>query len=176
MAGNRWKFDELPEFHRSTAPIDRHAREIRVPIARPGCVFYITNKYHHRFVLTIVSVNVITIKWGDLYGSHYVNRLYAGVQRNLRSAFRFVCFTDNSQGIRPEVEVYPLPEINLEAAPHFTEGRKLGLFQSGIGDLDGPCLYFDLDIIIVGSIDCFSTTCRASFVSAANGCPPISAY
>ena len=52
-----------------------------------------------------MPVNVITIKWGDRYGPHYVNRLYAGVQRNLSAAFRFVCFTDNSQGIRPEVEV-----------------------------------------------------------------------
>ena len=66
-----------------------------------------------------MPVNVITIKWGDRYGPHYVNRLYAGVQRNLNAAFRFVCFTDNPQGIRPEVEVYPLPEINLQAATHF---------------------------------------------------------
>ena len=103
-----------------------------------------------------MPVNVITIKWGDnLYGPHYVNRLYAGVQRNLSAAFRFVCFTDNSQGIRPEVEVYPLPQVNLQAATHLGQFQKLGLFQSGIGDLEGPCLYFDLDVIIVRSIDCF---------------------
>ena len=120
-----------------------------------------------------MPVNVITIKWGDnLYGPHYVNRLYAGVQRNLSAAFRFVCFTDNSQGIRPEVEVYPLPEINLEAATHFNEGRKLGLFQSGIGDLEGPCLYFDLDVIIVRSIDCFFEYLPGKFCVCREWLPP----
>ena len=119
-----------------------------------------------------MPVNVITIKWGDRYGPHYVNRLYAGVQRNLSAAFRFVCFTDNSQGIRPEVEVYPLPEINLEAATHFNEGRKLGLFQTGIGDLEGPCLYFDLDIIIVRSIDCFFEYLPGKFCVCREWLPP----
>ncbi len=116
---------------------------------------------------------VITIKWGDhLYGPHYVNRLYAGVHRNLSSPFRFVCFTDNSQGIRPEVEVYPLPAINLQAAPHFVNGRKLGLFQMGIGDLEGPCLYFDLDVIIVRSIDCFFEYLPGEFCVCREWLPP----
>ena len=40
-------------------------------------------KNHLRCALKIVPVTVITIKWGDnLYGPHYVNRLYAGVRRN----------------------------------------------------------------------------------------------
>ena len=70
------------------------------------------------------------------------------------------------------MEVYPLPEINLEAAPHFTNGRKLGLFQSGIGDLDGPCLYFDLDVVIVGSIDCFFDYMPGKFCVCREWLPP----
>lgn len=101
-----------------------------------------------------MTVNVTTIKWGTKYPPHYVNRLYGGVSRNLARDFRFVCFTDDAEGIRPEVEIYPLPPVNLEATGGFRNGKKQGLFQSGIGDFEGPCLYFDLDVIVVGSIDC----------------------
>ena len=103
-----------------------------------------------------MTANVITIKWGEIkFGSHYVNRLYSGVKRNLSHDFRFVCFTDNVTGITPEVETYPLPEVNPRAIAHFRNGKKQGLFKANIGDLKGPCLYFDLDVIIVDSIDCF---------------------
>ena len=68
--------------------------------------------------------------------------------------------------------MYPLPEINLQAATHFNEGRKLGLFQSGIGDLEGPCLYFDLDVIIVRSIDCFFEYLPGKFCVCREWLPP----
>ncbi len=102
-----------------------------------------------------MTVNVMTIKWGTRYGSHFVNRLYGGIKRNLHQDFRFVCFTDNTDGIRSEVETYPLPQVNAKAVGKFRNGKKQGLFRSGIGDLQGPCLYFDLDVIVVGPIDCF---------------------
>ena len=103
-----------------------------------------------------MSVNVITIKWGKRYGPEYVNRLYGCVKRNLSHEFRFVCFTDDAEYIRPEVETYPIPNgINPSAIAHFSHGKKQQLFHSGVGDLIGPTLYFDLDVIIVDSIDCF---------------------
>jgi hypothetical protein len=48
-----------------------------------------------------------------LFPSEYVNRLYAMVNRNLSIPFRFVCFTENDSGIRNEVELQPLPELDL---------------------------------------------------------------
>ena len=121
-----------------------------------------------------MSINVITIKWGKRYGPEYVNRLYGGVKRNLSREFRFVCFTDDSEYIRPEVETYPIPNgINPSAIAHFSHGKKQQLFRSGIGDLIGPSLYFDLDLIIVDSIDCFFDFKPASSVFVGNGCPPI---
>ena len=44
------------------------------------------------------------MKWGTKYGPEYVNRLYGMVRRHLRGDFRFVCFTDDVTGIRPEVD------------------------------------------------------------------------
>ena len=57
------------------------------------------------------KVNVICIKWGDKYGNDYVNTLYSMVSRNLSLPYRFVCFTDEAEGIRDEVEVKPIPKI-----------------------------------------------------------------
>ena len=38
----------------------------------------------------VAPVNVLCLKWGNYYGPEYVNRLYAGVKRNLHRPFRFV--------------------------------------------------------------------------------------
>ena len=100
--------------------------------------------------------NVIAIKWGNVYGPGYVNRLRNSVARNLGRPHRFVCFTDNDDGIDDEIETYPIPDIHVPDVPtHCTTWKKLALFQTGIGDLKGSCLFFDLDIVITGSLDEF---------------------
>ena len=48
---------------------------------------------------------ILCMKWGSKYGPEYINRLYGMVQRHLRGEFRFVCLTDQSQGIRAEVDI-----------------------------------------------------------------------
>ena len=45
-------------------------------------------------------------------------------------------------------------------------------FQNGIGDLEGPCLYFDLDVIIVRSIDCFFEYMPGKFCVCREWLPP----
>ncbi|EAQ31282.1 MULTISPECIES: hypothetical protein [Idiomarina] len=107
------------------------------------------------------KVNVICIKWGDKYGNDYVNTLYSMVSRNLSLPYRFVCFTDEAEGIRDEVEVKPIPKIGFE---DFDEKKawakahgwlKLTCFANPLSDLTGPTLFLDLDIVIVGSLDDF---------------------
>ena len=58
-------------------------------------------------------VNIICMKWGDKFPAEYVNRLYGMVERSLSLPFRFVCFTENSNDIRDEVEIQALPELDL---------------------------------------------------------------
>ena len=119
-----------------------------------------------------MPVNILTIKWGTRYGPLYVNRLYGGISRNVNRDFRFVCFTDDATGIRPEVETYPLPEANPKAVSKFRNGKKQGLFRSGIGDLEGTCLYLDLDVIVVGSMDCFFDYLPKKFCICKEWLPP----
>ena len=102
-------------------------------------------------------MNIICMKWGDKFPAEYVNRLYAMVARNFSSEFRFVCFTENSNGIRNEVEIQNLPKLNLP--PNIPERgwRKLTVFKKDFGGLEGKTLFLDLDVVIVGSLNEFST-------------------
>ena len=77
----------------------------------------------------------------------------------------------------PEVETYPIPNgINPSAIAHFSHGKKQQLFHSGVGDLIGTSLYFDLDVIIVDSIDCFFDFKPGEFCVCREWLPPIRDY
>ena len=102
-------------------------------------------------------VNVICMKWGDKFPAEYVNRLYGMVSRNLTIPFRFVCFTENGDNIRQEVEIQPLPELDLPANTPERGWRKLTVFKENFGGLTGKTLFLDLDVVIVGSLDDFFT-------------------
>lgn len=101
-------------------------------------------------------VNVICIKWGTLYPDEYVNKLYGMVARNLKRPFRFVCFTDDPRsGIRREAEIMPIPPIKLPEYRRNRPWRKVSLFAPRLGDLSGPTLFLDLDIVVTGGLDVF---------------------
>ncbi|MCV2879960.1 glycosyl transferase [Sedimentimonas flavescens] len=101
---------------------------------------------------------VICINWGTKYGPKYINRLYAAVARNITPPFSFTCFTDSFEGIRPEVDCQPLPDIPVEI-PKTKRGiwPKARLWGPRLGDLEGPVLFLDLDLVITGSLDGFFT-------------------
>lgn len=101
---------------------------------------------------------LICIKWGTKYGPEYVNRLYAMAARNLTPPFTFVCFTDDTTGIRPEVRCEPLPPLDV-AMPTGTKGiwPKARLWGPRLADLEGPVLFMDLDVVVTGSLDDFFT-------------------
>ena len=100
-------------------------------------------------------VNVVCMKWGTLYGPHYVNRLAAMVRRNLARPHRFLCFTDDPAGLDPGVETAPMPPIELAPEHAMKPWRKIGLFNPTLADLTGPALFLDLDLVVVGPLDPF---------------------
>lgn len=99
---------------------------------------------------------VICINWGTKYGPPFINRLYAMVARNITPPFSFTCFTDRREGIRPEVRCFDLPPLDV-AMPTGTKGiwPKARLWGPKLGDLEGPVLFLDLDLVITGSLDPF---------------------
>lgn len=98
---------------------------------------------------------VMCMKWGTKYGPEYVNRLYGMVARHLRGPFRFVCLTDDSRGVRPEVECFPLPELEQQASKRDGGWRKLNSYRQDLYGLRGQALFLDLDVVIVGDITPF---------------------
>ena len=99
--------------------------------------------------------NVICMKWGTKYGPEYVNRLYAMVRRHLTGDFRLVCLTDDRQGIRPEVECFPIPPLDLPPGIPERGWTKLVSFAADLHGLRGTALFLDVDVVIVGGLDVF---------------------
>ncbi len=99
---------------------------------------------------------IICINWGTKYGPRFINRLYAMVARNITPPFNFTCFTDNANGVRPEVDCQPLPELAV-TMPVNTKGiwPKARLWGPTLGTLTGPVLFLDLDLVITGNLDDF---------------------
>ena len=95
----------------------------------------------------MIDKNVICIKWGTKFGPEYVNNLYRMVEKNLSIPHRFVCFTDNAEGLAEGIEVRDLPPFNEKAIPD-KAWRKLSLFNEKLADLEGTALFLDLDIVI----------------------------
>lgn len=106
------------------------------------------------------TVNVVCFKFGKAYGPEYVNKLYHMCQRNISLPFRFVCLTEITDGLEPDIEVLPLPDFE-EPPPEYLWRclcwRKLALFDREFHDLKGKVLLLDIDLVIVDNIDCFFT-------------------
>lgn len=98
---------------------------------------------------------ILTMKWGTLYGPEYVNNLARGVARHLSRPHRFICFTDDTSDLIPEVETYPLPELGLPEGHGDTRWQKLALFADKLFDLSGTALFLDLDLVILDDLEVF---------------------
>ena len=101
--------------------------------------------------------HVICMKWGQKYGPEYVNRLYAMVRRHLSGDFNLVCLTDDSSGIRSEVQCLPIPPLDLPAGIPERGWNKLASFSADLYGLRGTALFLDVDVVITGSLDDFFT-------------------
>jgi hypothetical protein len=99
------------------------------------------------------------MKWGTKYSAEYVHILASMVKRNIKVPYRFICMTDDLSGIDPSIETFPIKEFP-EPAPEYYKceaWRKLLLFEKPLYDIEGKILFFDLDLLVVGNIDCFFT-------------------
>jgi len=96
---------------------------------------------------------IICMKWGTRYGAEYVNRLYGAILRQTSRPTRLVCFTDDKSDIDKNIEVQPIPEINLPPDLVVTPWRKLAMWKYPLADLSGDVLFLDLDLVITGNLD-----------------------
>lgn len=98
---------------------------------------------------TTKHINILCLKWGDKYHSHYVNKLFSGIKRNTTIPFKMHCFTDDPVGLFEDIAVHKLPYNTLQSW-----WNKLFLFSNELPFLPGEKLfYIDLDTIIIKNID-----------------------
>lgn len=93
-------------------------------------------------------VNVVCVKYGTKYGADYVNNLYYGIKTNLTKPHRFICFTENTEGLDPDIQIKPLV--------HKWQGwwSKVHIFNpDNYKGIEGMIFYIDLDMIITGNLD-----------------------
>jgi hypothetical protein len=97
---------------------------------------------------------VLCMKWGSLYPAEYVNVLYSACRKYITGDFQFVCLTNESEGIRSEVQIHPVPEIGLDEW-HYYNGAwpKIAVFLSNLYGLEGRALFIDLDTVLLDTID-----------------------
>lgn len=105
----------------------------------------------------MVPVNVLCMKWGIKYSAEYVNRLHRAVARHLSLPHRFVCLTDDAAGLNPGIETFPIPDMPVDIRGPERGWTKILTFGESLYDLQGKCLFLDLDVVIVASIDEFFT-------------------
>ena len=96
------------------------------------------------------------MRWGKLYPAVYVNVLYNAVKDHLEEPFRFICFTDDAEGLNPQIEVRAIPDLGLpEKAWKRGAWPKIGVFAEDAFDFSGRALFIDLDTMITGDIEPF---------------------
>ena len=105
--------------------------------------------------MTEMKKQIICINWGTKYGPPYINRLYGMCARNISGDFTLTCFTDNREGIRPEVICQDLPPSNISMPQSKGKWPKSRLWNKTLEGVDGPVLFLDLDLVITGNLDGF---------------------
>jgi hypothetical protein len=93
------------------------------------------------------------MKWGEKYDREYVHKLYRMVRRHCTHEFRFICLTDDPEGMEPPIEAFPIPAVPEVLEKRVSPWRKLGLFSPELSFIEGTVLFLDLDVVIVSNID-----------------------
>ena len=96
-------------------------------------------------------IHCITILFGyRKFTDEYVNKLFRGIKANTSKEFLFTCFTDRygtNHTIQEGIEVRPLP---IETGDWYS---KIGLYNEELYNPNDQIFFFDLDTVIIGSLD-----------------------
>ncbi len=100
-----------------------------------------------------LTKNVVCMKWGDKYDPEYVNKLFRMVGRHCSYGVRFIALTDDPEGIEDPIETFEIPNLPDALERRVSPWRKLALYSPELSFIEGPVLFLDLDVVIVGNID-----------------------
>ncbi|WP_136646400.1 hypothetical protein [Tabrizicola sp. YIM 78059] len=100
---------------------------------------------------------ICCLKYGTAFAADYVNVLYRAARAAMRGPFRFICLTDRVEGLAPDVEAFPIPDVGLAPQDWFVGGvwPKLGIYDRHFHGLKGRIVFVDLDMVILRDLDAF---------------------
>jgi len=106
----------------------------------------------------VEQVNVLCMKWGTKYPADYVNRLQRMVAKHLSIPHRFICLTDDDTGLGEHIEAFPIPAMPVDISGPERGWNKIltfspSLYDPSLYNIAGTCLFLDLDLLVVDSID-----------------------
>jgi hypothetical protein len=115
-------------------------------------------------------VNFVCWKWKSPTGnrgfeSEHVNVLRSMIARNYNEPHKLICVTDDTHGLDPRVEAFPMPDTGFEHLPNPSGEkyprmrkqfpscyRRLWMFSHEAMALGEHLLCIDIDVVIVGDI------------------------
>ena len=100
-------------------------------------------------------LQIAFVKWGTKYGPNYVNGLMDAISSRTNRTLKFVCVTDDGNGLSSDIEVMPFPDLGLPRQTLIDSGNcklKLSIFAKGVLDPDLKTVYLDLDTAVFGDI------------------------
>lgn len=97
------------------------------------------------------SIDVACVIHGTAYDWQYVDKLYNMVTRNISVPVRFHVFTESHRTVPAPMIKHDLVEWENISGPRKAWWYKMQIFNPE--HYSGPLLYFDLDVVIVKSID-----------------------
>jgi hypothetical protein len=112
----------------------------------------------------IGHLHIVSYRWGTRYVAEDVNILAASVARHLTVPHTMHCVTDDPAGLEPGIHAHPLPDEGVDGI-----WRKLGTFRGNFLGLKGEFVVsFDLDVVVVGSLDFLANRPDVDFWVARN--------
>lgn len=103
-----------------------------------------------------MALVVATWLWGEKYTPVYVERLYAGVKRNLKQPFRFMVMTERERkdGFSEGIERHAIKNPELTKVKGcFARLRMFDPAWQQARDIAERLVCLDLDMVITGSLD-----------------------
>jgi len=97
------------------------------------------------------AVDCACVIHSDGYSWDYVDRLYSMVSRNFSQPVRFHVYTEADRAVPDHIIKHNLVEWSGVSGPRQSWWYKMQLFNNRL--FSGQILYFDLDVMITGSLD-----------------------
>lgn len=105
-----------------------------------------------------MALRIALLKFGTKFGPDFANRLARAVSANLSVPHEVVCVTDDPSGLDPAIRPAELVPFGPPREKWTARGNwpKAAMFAPHVFDDDDVVLYFDLDVLIMGSLDPFA--------------------